>query len=86
MNQLARVWFISCFTLITGETGKVLKILLLILEVWDEKLTYGKSCVGIPLFLSDSTLDTSFKVKLGTKLNSTYNSLIIMCETTHRKS
>ena len=37
--------------------------LLLVLEVWDGKPTYRKSCAGNHLVWSDMTLDPSFKVK-----------------------
>ena len=37
--------------------------LLMVLEVWDGKLTYRKSWAGNLLVWSDSTLDPSFKVK-----------------------
>ena len=39
--------------------------LLLVLEVWDGKLTYRKSWPGNLLVWSDLTLDPSFKVKRG---------------------
>ena len=39
--------------------------LLLVLEVWDGKLTYRKSWAGNLLMWSDLTLDPSFKVKQG---------------------
>ena len=39
--------------------------LLLVLEVWDSKPTYRKSCAGDILMWSDLTLDPSFKVKQG---------------------
>ena len=37
--------------------------LLLVLEVWDGKPTYRKSCAANLLMWSDATLDPSFKVK-----------------------
>ena len=39
--------------------------LLLVLEVWDGKLTYMKSWAGNLLVFSDLTSDHSFKVKRG---------------------
>ena len=39
--------------------------LLLVLEVWNEKPTYRKSCAGNLLVSSDLTLDPAFKVKWG---------------------
>ena len=39
--------------------------LLSILEVWDGKPTYRKSCAANLLMWSDLTLDPSFKVKRG---------------------
>ena len=39
--------------------------LLLVLEVWDGKLTYRKSWAGNLQVWSDLTLDPSFKVKRG---------------------
>ena len=39
--------------------------LLLVLEVWDGKPTYGKSWAGNLVVWSDLTLDPSFKVKQG---------------------
>ena len=39
--------------------------LLLVLEVWDGKLTYRKSWAGNLLVWSDLTLGPSFKVKRG---------------------
>ena len=39
--------------------------LLLVLEVWDGKPTYRKSCAGNLLVWSDLTLGPSFKVKRG---------------------
>ena len=56
--------------LLQGQSGEPnLKVLitrlLLILEVWDGKPTYRKSCAGNLLVWSDMTLDPSFKVKQG---------------------
>ena len=39
--------------------------LLLVQEVWDGKLTYGKSWTGNRLMQSNLTLDPSLKVKRG---------------------
>ena len=55
--------------LVQGQTAvaKLLKEpisrLLLVLEVWDVKTTYRKTCAGNLLMLSDLTLGPSFKVK-----------------------
>ena len=51
--------------------------LLLVLEVWDGKLTYMKSWAGIPLVWSDLTFGPLLGQMRTAKLNSAYNSLII---------
>ena len=42
---------------------RLFSALLLILEVWDLKTTFGKSCSLHILVVSDLTFDPSFKVK-----------------------
>ena len=53
--------------LIQGQTRtaklKSITRLLLVLDVWDGKPTYRKSCAGNLLLWSDLTLGPSFKVK-----------------------
>ena len=52
--------------LLEGQMSKVKVLitrLLFVLEVWDGKPTYRKSCAGNRLVWSDLTLDPSFKVK-----------------------
>ena len=52
--------------------------LLLVLEVWDGKPTYRKSCAGNLLVWSDLTLGPPLQGQMWTaKLKSAYNSLII---------
>ena len=56
--------------LLQGHRGQShLKVLitrlLLVLEVWDGKPTYRKSCAGNLLLWPDLTLGPSFKVKRG---------------------
>ena len=45
--------------------NELLTCLLLVLEVWNVKLTYTKSLAGSLLMWSDLTLSPSFKVKRG---------------------
>ena len=66
-ESIAVVGF-DCGPLLQGEMRiaqlKVLITRLLsVLEVWDGKPTYGKSCAGNLLVWSDMTLDPSFIVK-----------------------
>ena len=44
---------------------KALTVLLSVLEVWNVKLAYRKSCVANLLVILDLTLGDSFKVKEG---------------------
>ena len=47
----------------TAKVKSALTRLLLVLDVWDGKPTYRKSCTGNLLVWSDLTLGPSFKVK-----------------------
>ena len=75
-----------------GPSGVPISCLLLVLEVWDVKTTYRKTCAGNLLLWSDLTLDPSFKVKLlWPNLKGPISRLLLVLEvwdvkTTYRKT